>query len=112
MGWWDFAWSLFAKFGRYVITHNESANGEGVQQYPDWWVNSAEVGYTLWTVNGPFHGVPDPATPWLHSLASTTGRDSALSTFVSPMFLVTVSAAVGAIGFRMGVRRGLQQSKH
>jgi len=55
--WWTFAFGLFAKFGRYVVTYNESANGEVRQMYPEWWLRSPEVGFTSWMAQGPFHGV-------------------------------------------------------
>jgi dipeptidase len=54
--WWQFAWSLVAKYGRYVITYNESEHGQGHQSYPAWWATSPEVGYTLFTPEGPNFG--------------------------------------------------------
>merc|ERR1712196_624652 len=50
--WWKFAYSLFAKFGRYAVTTNETS--QTPQRYPQWWVDSIEVGFTMWAPEGPF----------------------------------------------------------
>jgi len=55
--WWEFAFGLFTKFSRYVITYNESAVGETLQRYPEWWLRSPEVGFTSWRPEGPIHGI-------------------------------------------------------
>mmetsp|Transcript_67833 Transcript_67833/g.189973 ORF Transcript_67833/g.189973 Transcript_67833/m.189973 type:complete len:662 (-) Transcript_67833:41-2026(-) len=108
--WWDFAWSLFAKFGRYSITHNESENGMGLMVYPAWWLNSAEVGYTMWAKRGPFHGIPDPAP--LASVASALSAvfgEGAASPV--PLFWMAVSIFVGMFSFKMGTRNGRELEK-
>merc|ERR1712139_171422 len=56
-GWWTFAFSLITKFRGFVVTYNESANGEVRQTYPEWWLRSPEVGFTAWKRWGPFHGI-------------------------------------------------------
>ncbi|CAE7426497.1 pipD, partial [Symbiodinium necroappetens] len=60
--WWKFAWYLIAKYGRQVVTYNESSVG-GVnytgQIYPQWWLQSPDVGFTTWSPKGPWIGVPD-----------------------------------------------------
>mmetsp|Transcript_55399 Transcript_55399/g.168381 ORF Transcript_55399/g.168381 Transcript_55399/m.168381 type:complete len:676 (-) Transcript_55399:392-2419(-) len=118
--WWEFAWSLFAKFGRYSITYNESATGTGSWKYPGWWVNSVNVGYTLWSVDGPFHGIPDVPQGWEPSWnpfhgpfggraqqASSTPAGGPAMTLLAAL---AASAAVGALTFQLGVRRGRHQS--
>jgi len=55
--WWEFAFSLFAKFSRYVTTQDESVGGETLQRYPEWWLRSPEVGFTSWRPEGPIHGI-------------------------------------------------------
>lgn len=57
--WWDFSGELFAKYGRYVVTYNESDVGSVVtgQVLPEWWVRSPEVGYSTWRPQGPFNGI-------------------------------------------------------
>jgi len=49
--WWDFAWSLFAIYGRSAVTYSET--NETLQKYPEWWLRSREVGYSYWSVLGP-----------------------------------------------------------
>lgn len=60
--WWKFAWYLIAKYGRQVVTYNESSVG-GVnytgQIYSQWWLQSPDVGFTSWSPKGPWIGVPD-----------------------------------------------------
>jgi len=103
--WWDFAYSLLGKFGRYAITQNESENGMALQVYPAWWLNSAEVGYTLWAKGGPFHGVPDPARPGAMASAFSTiaGTDSASA---ASLLWTATSVAMVVASYRMGTRNG------
>ncbi|CAE7460836.1 pipD [Symbiodinium sp. KB8] len=54
--WWDFAWMLIAKYGRYSVTFNESETGALGQVYPAWWLRNPEVGYTAFTPKGPNTG--------------------------------------------------------
>jgi len=56
--WWEMGFSLFAKYGRYSISVNDSVSGQQLWEYPEWWVKSPDVGYTLWSPHGPFHGIP------------------------------------------------------
>lgn len=56
--WWQFSFSLFAKFHHYGIVYNESGtNGEVWLNYPEWWLKSPEVGFTSWSPKGPYHGI-------------------------------------------------------
>merc|ERR1712146_453986 len=55
--WWTFAFNMFAKFGRFAITYNESTKGQVGTRYPEWWLRSPEVGFTSWKEEGPYHGV-------------------------------------------------------
>ena len=59
--WWDLAWKLIAKYGRLVVTYNESMQGVDYigQMYPAWWLESPDVGFTVWAPKGPFIGIPD-----------------------------------------------------
>eukprot|EP00931_Biecheleriopsis_adriatica_P116212 TRINITY_DN9188_c0_g1_i1.p1 TRINITY_DN9188_c0_g1~~TRINITY_DN9188_c0_g1_i1.p1 ORF type:complete len:652 (-),score=92.06 TRINITY_DN9188_c0_g1_i1:339-2294(-) len=59
--WWELTGQLWAKFGRYVVTFNETEIGEDAfgQAYPMWWLQSADVGFLSWAANGPYHGTPD-----------------------------------------------------
>jgi len=61
--WWEFAWSLVVKYRAYSVIYNATDKGETVQKYPAWWLESQDVGYTLWTDQGPYHGVPDQDVP-------------------------------------------------
>ena len=76
--WWAFAWQLIAKYGRLVTTFNESNTGVDYygQMYPGWWLESPDVGFTLWSPPGPFHGIPDSSKcPKLLSLAASDWSD-------------------------------------
>lgn len=76
--WWAFAWQLIAKYGRLVTTFNESNTGVDYygQMYPGWWLESPDVGFTLWSPPGPFHGIPDGSKcPKLLSLAASDWSD-------------------------------------
>lgn len=102
---WEFAYSLFAKYGRYVVTHNESANGESVhgigsQEYPEWWLRSPEVGFSTWAWDGPYHGVT------LISTALTAGRESHISVVHACLLALCASAVAAGVAHRLGVRRG------
>merc|ERR1712113_1217159 len=48
--WWELTGQLWAKFGRYVVTFNETEIGEDAfgQAYPMWWLQSADVGFLSW----------------------------------------------------------------
>lgn len=97
--WWSFAWSLFAKYGRYVETFSESEeHGENVtaQEYPEWWLRSADVGFSSWQPEGPYHGIPDELT----SSPFTAG--SATHTVVALGFTLTVVLAA-AVGYFVGL---------
>merc|ERR1712039_530347 len=106
--WWEFAWSLFAKFGRYSVTSNESANGEEPQRYPEWWLNSLEVGYTTWAVNGPYHGRLDPVLPPNSSELASSSHGKVTMVIV---LLAFISSAVGVAGFQIGLRFGQRQRR-
>lgn len=58
--WWDYAWHLIAKYGREIVTYNESEVGgtaPALWVLPEWWLRSPEVGFSSWTPQGPFHGI-------------------------------------------------------
>mmetsp|Transcript_106256 Transcript_106256/g.307559 ORF Transcript_106256/g.307559 Transcript_106256/m.307559 type:complete len:97 (+) Transcript_106256:3-293(+) len=82
----------------------------GLMVYPAWWLNSAEVGYTLWAKHGPFHGVPDPVKSFVASALSSTGVNPwefCLKDAIWPI----VSMFVGFGCFRMGTRNGRMLEK-
>jgi len=100
--WWELAGHLFAKYGRYVVTHNESEiNGEEAlgQAYPMWWLSSPEVGFLTWARNGPYHGVLEkPAGVFL---VAGVG----LPTMLVMAGVLTLLVAVG-VAYEAGVRKG------
>jgi len=116
--WWELAWSLFAKYGRYVVTHNESA-AAGTdalgQAYPEWWVRSLDVGFAAWKPDGPFHGVPD-ALVYLNKTVEWPTYQYAVTAAVTGLppaaWLAAAAAAaamlsVAGLGiYRVGVRAG------
>jgi len=99
--WWDFAWSLFAKYGRSMTTQNESENGAQLQVYPAWWLQSPEVGFTEWSVNGPFHGKT------LKAQAETV--DASAPWGMSPILAGASAVAVCFIVFQAGVQQGVRK---
>merc|ERR1740138_555988 len=68
--WWNFAGHIWAKFGRYVVTYNETEEGTDAwgQIYPEWWLRNSYVGFTTWTRDGPRVG---PAKPDAFLVLST-----------------------------------------
>jgi len=106
--WWAFATSIFTKFGRYVVTYNETAtgvDGHGMA-LPAWWLRSPEVGFTTWTASGPFHGVYLDAAEVPATLLENAGP------FVGPMgyrpsvLLMLLPWGAVLIAYGLGVRRG------
>jgi len=103
--WWSFAFSLFAKFGRYVVTSNETEQGEAVERYPTWWLQSPEVGFMNWSPSGRSSASSD-AEPlqrvsrnWPVSMPTLAG-------------LIAVSVVlIAALAHLWGVRRGAQFAK-
>lgn len=55
--WWPFAFQLMAKYGQGLVVYNETYAER--QEYPAWWLDSRDVGFSTWQPNGPYHGVPD-----------------------------------------------------
>lgn len=115
--WWDFAFVLFAKFGRMVTTYNDSDNGETAQGwlYPRWWADDLGVGYSVWTPQGPFHGMTEAQQ--LESLRLQLSKaQEQLQLAANPMHRIASLAAVvtlaGAVAgvYTVGFRQGRRQS--
>lgn len=106
--WWDFVFVLFAKFGRMVVTYNETELGESTAgwAYPTWWANNPIVGYSAWTPSGPFHGVDD-CSPHQNLLVST-GSPVASQIATVAAVLAFVGMAVGL--YSAGLRQGRRES--
>lgn len=114
-GWWNFSTTLFAKYGRYVVTYNESENGESMagQAYPEWWVRSPEVGFSTWAPQGPYHGMllsaqvsPRWSQPALENSslpASLVTKNNVPMVFV--LWLLSATFLAG-IAHQVGVRQG------
>lgn len=96
--WWDLAWKLIAKYGRLVVTYNESetlgVNYIG-QMYPAWWLESPDVGFTLWSSRGPFHGILDR----LSELVASEGTSPMAAQCILAALAITV---VYLVGYRHG----------
>jgi hypothetical protein len=93
---WDFGDSLFAKFGRQVVTYNESANGEGRWQYPAWWIQNYDVGFASWHAEGKAQG----------ALGLASSNNPVHSWYL--LLIATGAIATGAFGYTIGVQRGRQ----
>lgn len=108
--WWGLAWSLIAKYRGYVVTYNSTATGEDAfgQEYPVWWLNSPEVGFTTWTAAGPFHGVD--LVPGELLQPNLAAQSPGLSYFwlaaISPLLM---SACMLTAAYRAGLRTGRQE---
>merc|ERR1712079_379743 len=57
-GWWEFSEEVVSKYGRHVVTHNETVTGVDRigTLLPAWWLRSPEVGFSTWSPSGPYHG--------------------------------------------------------
>jgi len=97
--WWNFAGHIWAKFGRYVVTYNETEEGTDAfgQIYPEWWLRNSYVGFTTWTKEGPIVG---PAKPDAF-LVLGTGWSLVLVAGV-----VVLMCLVARAGHKSGVRSG------
>jgi hypothetical protein len=102
---WEFAWSLVAKYRGYVVTENSTSENPSGQAYPDWWINSPEVGYVQWTNEGPFHGVILTEADLHPSILaeSPTAVAGSLSTGLAVVALLSV--VVGG-AYWMGLQQG------
>jgi len=90
--WWKFAWSLFAKFGRYAVT--ESETNETLQESPSWWLESAEVGFTSWSAS--------PKKKQESLLLQATSHGSGVSMQAVAALITTSALAAGVFGYRLG----------
>lgn len=106
--WWEFAWSLIAKYRGFVITYNQTMEGTDAngQLYPEWWLESPEVGYSIWSHTGPFHGVLLSAMeqPKLPMLLSTFPSMS--SAFLPYLTSFVVMICVAYLSHQAGLRQG------
>jgi dipeptidase len=98
--WWDFAFSLFAKYGRYAVTYSET--NETLQKYPEWWLRSPEVGYSFWSIFGPMTARHELTL----ATESTSVVESQASHVWSAFFAVFLATFTGAVGYHTGARRG------
>jgi hypothetical protein len=116
--WWEFAGHIWAKFGRYVVTFNETeVGGEDAagQAYPTWWLESADVGFLSWTRDGPYHGVPDMPVKAIEGTISKAFRadEAAIGGRWRWMacLIVISHILIAAVMYFVGVQRG-QKSIH
>lgn len=101
--WWDYAFSLFARFGRYTITSNETEQGETLQRYPAWWLKSSEVAFMSWSPKGRLPGTDaGPTQPQFPDLPFSMNMLAAL--------LAVAVVAIAAVAHQWGIRRGVQQA--
>lgn len=108
--WWSFAGHLWTKFGRYVVTYNESENGEDAngQAYPEWWLRSPDVGFATWAVDGPWHGEPDSCSISAMALPELNTSGNWHVTFcVAIVSHLLVAGAAYAMGARWKERTGV-----
>lgn len=104
--WWELATHLWVKFGRYVVTFNETEIGENAQgqAYPTWWLQSPDVGFLLWAWNGPYHGISDTGTsPKAVALAAEATAGHWSSVIILALFSNTL---VACLAYSVGMQRG------
>jgi len=99
--WWQYRDDLHVKFGRYKITYNESETGMKSTHYPEWWVNSSDVGYKNFKPAGPNTG---GKCVDLSTLPSTPSRVSSTGYVVGVAITsaVVASLIVGCIAYQLG----------
>jgi hypothetical protein len=120
--WWKFSTVLFGKFGRHLVTYNESLTGVSTvgQQLPAWWLSNPEVGFTTWSESGPFHGVTfDAATMTLSDVAAASESMSAVqgklgtgNILVQLSLTAVLMVMVSAGTYRLGLKHGRRVSEH
>jgi hypothetical protein len=106
--WWAYAFSLFAKFGRYAITSNETEQGEVVQRYPKWWLENPQAGFVNWSPDGNSQSSAD--SDHAEPLQSISGN------WPLPVHMFVALTAVGVVAIAVlahqwGVHRGAQDAK-
>jgi len=117
--WWQFSTALFGKFGRHSVTYNESLTGVSTvgQQLPAWWLSSPEVGFTTWSVSGPFHGVALDAEMTSSEVAAVMTSESMAAvhntiddgSFRIALILVSILMTCAlAATYKLGLRHGRQ----
>jgi len=104
--WWGYAFSLFAKFGRYVVTSNETEQGETEERYPAWWLESPEVGFMNWSPSGK--PSPSSAAEPLQRIS----RNWPLPTGTLTALMAVGVVAMMALAHQWGIHRGAQSAKH
>jgi dipeptidase len=102
--WWNYAFSLFAKFGRYAITSNETEQGELAQRYPAWWLRSPEVSFTDWSPEGH-----PPLVPGARPLEPLS-PEIPFSKHILAALMAVAAVSIVAVAHQWGVRRGVQQA--
>jgi dipeptidase len=107
--WWDFAGHLWAKFGRYVVTYNETEHGTDAlgQAYPEWWLRNPDVGFTTWARDGPHVAV---SKGWDPSQVLTPGWSNGFLA-VCVIDVVVLLLLVVRQAYRAGVRKGGREAK-
>uniref|UniRef100_A0A7S2KA99 Dipeptidase n=1 Tax=Zooxanthella nutricula TaxID=1333877 RepID=A0A7S2KA99_9DINO len=117
MMWWEFAFYLITKYRGYVVTNNGTMTGVNAtgQAYPEWWLNSKDVGYTIWNKHGPFHGVPDEAkAPHAAALATPDRAEvPGYGSLVVPLGAAGAFLAANALlwlAYQAGRRHGQQEA--
>jgi dipeptidase len=110
--WWAFAWHLIAKYGRLVVTHNESlANGVDVvaTEYSEDWSLKPEIGYVTWTPEGPLNNFACAAVD--DTALSVSGLGNTGAIFVNSTLFGLVSMMVASLlVYTLGLRHGRQQA--
>jgi hypothetical protein len=99
--WWDFTGHLWAKFGRYVVTYNETEQGTDAfgQAYPEWWLRNPYVGFTTWTRDGPHVGVSNGWEAWIPGWKNVV------------FDVVVLLLLVARVAHRAGVRKGEREAR-
>jgi len=124
--WWEFAFHLITKYRGFLITHNGTMTGVNAtgQLYTSWWLESADVGFTLWSASGPYHGRPDnveesPRTQLTEAsefrvapqqAPAHAGGEGMLTSIAALFSVAAVSAGIAAlVAFQAGKRCGQRE---
>merc|ERR1711879_1053554 len=97
------------KFGRYVVTYNETEKGTDAfgQEYPEWWLRNPDVGFTTWARDGPHVGVSNGWGPF-QVLAPGWRMGFAVMSVVDT---IVVLLLVARLAYRAGMRKGEREAR-
>jgi len=114
--WWKFTFDTFIMFGHYMRTDNDTQTGVDwfAQTYPDWWLQSRDVGYTTWSKHGDAASAePDLSSSRLALVEASATPQSALplsTVLLSVACAFACAAAAASMAYFAGLREGRRRA--